>query len=51
MINEENYTDTLRNIEELYRCGAIDQDKYLELRKAILFKDKRKINLKINNYV
>lgn len=43
MINEEIYTDadTLRSIEKLYRCGAIDQDKYLELRKAILFKYKK----------
>lgn len=44
-MNEEIYTDntdTLRNIEELYRCGAIDQERYLEIRKAILFKDKKK---------
>lgn len=33
---------TLRHIEELYRQGAIDQAKYLELRKVILFKDKKK---------
>lgn len=44
-MTEEIYTDntdTLRNIEELYRCGTIDQERYLEIRKAILFKDKNK---------
>ena len=44
-MTEEIYTentDTLRNIEELYRCGAIGQERYLEIRKAILFKDKKK---------
>lgn len=41
-MTEEIHTDTLRSIEELYRCGAIEQEKYLELRKAILFKDKKK---------
>lgn len=35
-------TDSLRSIENLYRCGAIEQERYLELRKAILFKDKKK---------
>lgn len=35
-------TSTLRHIEELYRQGAIGQAKYLELRKSILFKDKKK---------
>lgn len=41
-MTEEIHTDTLRNIEELYRCGAIDQERYLELRKAILFKNKKR---------
>lgn len=44
-MTEEIYTDNadiLRNIEELYRRGAIDQERYLEIRKAILFKDKKK---------
>lgn len=35
-------TSALRHIEELYLQGVIDQAKYLELRKAILFKDKKK---------
>lgn len=45
MINEEIYTDntdTLRIIEDEYRRGAIDQERYLEIRMAILFKDKKK---------
>jgi hypothetical protein len=45
VMTEEIHTDNadaLRNIEELYRCGAIDQERYLEIRKAILFKDKKK---------
>lgn len=44
-MTEHIYTDNadiLRSIENLYRCRAIDQEKYLELRKAILFKDKKK---------
>lgn len=44
-MTEQIITDkpsTLRHIEELYRQGAIDQAKYLELRKSILFKDKKK---------
>lgn len=44
-MTEEIHTDnadTLRSIEKLYRCGAIDQERYLELRKAILFKEKKK---------
>ena len=44
-MTEEIYTDntdSLRNIEELYRCGAIDQERYLTIRMAILFKDKKK---------
>lgn len=45
MINEEIYTDntdTLRIIEDEYRRGAIDQERYLAIRMAILFKDKNK---------
>lgn len=45
MINEEIYTDntdTLRIIEDEYRRGAIDQERYLATGTAILFKDKKK---------
>lgn len=35
-------TDTLRIIEDEYRRGAIDQERYLAIRMAILFKDKKK---------
>lgn len=41
-MTEEIYTDTLRHIEEMYKRGEIEQERYLELRKAILFKDKKK---------
>lgn len=39
-------TDTLRIIEDEYRRGAIDQERYLAIRMAILFKDKKKKNEK-----
>lgn len=42
MTEEIANADSLRHIEELYRCGAIDQEKFLTIRKAILFKDKKK---------
>lgn len=35
-------TDTLRIIEDEYRRGEIDQERYLAIRMAILFKDKKK---------
>lgn len=44
-MTEEIYTDntdTLRHLEEMYKRGAIDQERYLEIRKAILFKNKKK---------
>jgi hypothetical protein len=41
-MTEHIYTDTLRHLEELYRCGAIDQERYLAIRMAILFNKKKK---------
>jgi hypothetical protein len=41
-------TDTLRHIEEMYRRGEIDKERYLAIRMAILFKDKKKKNGKRN---
>ena len=35
-------TDTLRHLEEMYRRGEIGQERYLAIRMAILFKDKKK---------
>ena len=35
-------TDTLRHLEEMYKRGDIDQERYLTIRMAILFKDKKK---------
>jgi hypothetical protein len=35
-------TDTLRHLEEMYKRGEIDQERYLAIRMAILFKDKKK---------
>lgn len=35
-------TDTLRHLEGMYRRGEIDQERYLTIRMAILFKDKKK---------
>lgn len=46
-MNEHIHTDNadiLRNIEELYRCGAIDQERYLEISKAHCLKIKRRKN-------
>ena len=44
-MTEEIYTDntdTLRHLEDMYRRGEIDQERYLTIRMAILFKDKKK---------
>lgn len=44
-MTEHIYTDnseTLINIEKEYREGRISKERYLEIRKAILFKDKKK---------
>lgn len=35
-------TDTLRHLEDMYKRGEIDQERYLAIRMAILFKDKKK---------
>jgi hypothetical protein len=35
-------TDTLRIIEDEYRRGVIDQERYLAIRMAILFNKKKK---------
>lgn len=35
-------TDTLRHLEEMYKRGEVDQERYLEIKKAISFKDKKK---------
>jgi hypothetical protein len=39
--NTDN-ADTLRHLEEMYKRGEIDQERYLAIRMAILFKDKKK---------
>lgn len=41
-------TDTLRHLEDMYRRGEIDQERYLTIRMAILSKDKKKKNEKRN---
>lgn len=41
-MTEHTDTDTLRHIEDMYRRGDIDQERYLAIRMAILFKDKKK---------
>lgn len=50
-MTEHIYTDntgTLRHLEEMYKRGEIDQERYLTIRMAILFKDKKKKNEKRN---
>lgn len=39
---ETDNTGTLRHLEEMYKRGEIDQERYLAIRTAILFKDKKK---------
>lgn len=41
MTERTDNTDTLRHLEEMYRRGEIAQERYLTIRMAILFKDKK----------